>query len=55
LVWGDSDNISPKENYEAVLERCRKAMFVNIGHRHACYLDDKKAFNNALVNFISKK
>ncbi|MGC8496318.1 MAG: alpha/beta fold hydrolase [Candidatus Micrarchaeia archaeon] len=52
LIWGDSDDVSPKSNYEALIGACPLSKFINIGHRHACYLDDSKSFNNAVADFV---
>ncbi len=51
LIWGDSDDVSPKSNYETMIDACPLSKFMNIGHRHACYRDDSASFNDAVAEF----
>ena len=51
LIWGDSDDVSPKSNYETMIDACPLSKFMNVGHRHACYRDDSVSFNIAVAEF----
>jgi pimeloyl-ACP methyl ester carboxylesterase len=53
LVWGAHDNIAPESNAKLITKYV-KAEFVNIGNSHACYLDDKKGFNERISEFLNR-
>lgn len=53
LVWGAHDNIAPESNARLIMKYA-KSEFVNIGNRHACYLDDKKMFNEKISEFLNR-
>lgn len=52
LIWGANDNVSPKENYELILNKLKDAKLEIVGNQHACYLDDPVTFNQKIVEFL---
>ncbi|BDB98999.1 alpha/beta fold hydrolase [Saccharolobus caldissimus] len=52
LIWGANDNVSPKENYELILNKLKDAKLEIVGSQHACYLDDPVTFNQKIVEFL---
>ncbi|QGA53426.1 alpha/beta fold hydrolase [Sulfolobus sp. E5-1-F] len=52
LIWGSHDTVSPKRNYELILNKLRNARLEIIGKNHACYLDDPNMFNDKLISFL---
>ncbi|BBD72176.1 2-hydroxy-6-oxo-6-phenylhexa-2,4-dienoate hydrolase [Sulfodiicoccus acidiphilus] len=52
LVWGKRDEVSPKENYEALQRRGAELKLVGV--RHACYLDAPDEFNETVTEFLRK-
>lgn len=48
LIWEANDNVSPKENYELILNKLKDAKLEIVGSQHACYLDDPVTFNQKL-------
>jgi len=52
LIWGANDNVSPKENYELILNKLKDAKLEIVGRQHACYLDDPVTFNQKIVEFL---
>ncbi|ACP34227.1 conserved hypothetical protein [Sulfolobus islandicus L.S.2.15] len=52
LIWGSRDTVSPKRNYELILDKVKNAKLEIVGKNHACYLDDPNTFNEKIVNFL---
>ncbi|WP_338603831.1 alpha/beta hydrolase [Sulfolobus tengchongensis] len=52
LIWGSHDTISPKRNYELILNKVKSAMLEIVGKNHTCYLDDPYMFNEKITKFL---
>ncbi|MEM3950888.1 alpha/beta hydrolase, partial [Saccharolobus sp.] len=52
LIWGSRDTVSPKRNYELILDKVKNVKLEIVGKNHACYLDDPNTFNEKIVNFL---
>jgi len=52
LIWGSEDNISPKENYQIIINHLSNSRLKLIGKIHPCYLEEPEMFNKEISEFL---
>ncbi|BBL45385.1 2-hydroxy-6-oxononadienedioate/2-hydroxy-6-oxononatrienedioate hydrolase [Nanobdella aerobiophila] len=54
LIRGKNDSIFTEEDAKIFLYNVKSSKLINIGSKHACYLDEPEEFNNEIINFLKR-